>query len=70
MNESHDTAQAHARIVDAVSADRDHPPTGDDAVDAALAGLAPLADAPLREHLVVFSAVNDALQDRLADTEG
>jgi len=70
VNESHDAAQAHARIVDAVGSDRDHPPTGDDAVDAALTRLEVLGDAPLREHVAVFTAINQALQDRLADTEG
>ncbi len=48
----------------------DATPTGDDAVDEALTRLAVLDGAPLREHVPVFDAVHQALQDRLADTEG
>ena len=43
-------------------------PTGDDAVDAALAPLGDLDELPVREHVAVFDAVHTALQDRLADT--
>jgi hypothetical protein len=43
-------------------------PTGDDAVDAALAPLGELGEVPVREHVAVFDAVHTALQDRLADT--
>lgn len=43
-------------------------PTGDDAVDAALAPLDGLDELPVREHVAVFDAVHTALQDRLADT--
>jgi hypothetical protein len=44
-------------------------PTGDPVVDEALAHLAALEGAPVREHLSVLEAVHAALQDRLSDTE-
>lgn len=40
-----------------------------DAVAAALGRLDELDDAPLSHHVVVFDAVHEALQDRLADAE-
>ena len=42
---------------------------GDDPVAAALTRLDELADAPLTHHVVVFDAVHEALQERLADAE-
>lgn len=49
----------------------EHPePTGDAAVDAALAELEALADRPLNEHVAVFDAVQSALAGRLAETDG
>ena len=42
---------------------------GDDAVAAALTRLDELTDAPLTHHVVVFDAVHEALQERLADAE-
>lgn len=44
--------------------------TGDPAVDAALADLETLAERPLREHVSVFDAVQAALANRLAETDG
>jgi hypothetical protein len=44
-------------------------PTGDAAVDEALRRVAQVQDAPLREQVVAFEAVHEALQDRLADAE-
>jgi hypothetical protein len=46
----------------------DIPPTGDDAVDAALTALDGLEDSPVREHVAVFDAIHGALADRLAET--
>lgn len=45
-------------------------PTGDAAVDAALVELASLDQRPLRDHVVVVDAVQAALADRLAETDG
>jgi len=42
---------------------------GDDPVAAALTRLDELTDAPLTHHVVVFDAVHEALQERLADAE-
>lgn len=70
MNVSYDDAHLHDGTGGAPSAGADSAPTGDDAVDQALTRLATLEAAPLREHVTVFTAVHDALQDRLADTEG
>jgi hypothetical protein len=41
----------------------------DDAVAAALSRLDELADAPLTQHVALFDAVHEALQERLADAE-
>lgn len=70
MNESNGGAQVSAGIVGPMSAERADAPTGDAAVDEALTRLATLDAAALREHVGVFTAVHDALQARLADTEG
>jgi len=43
------------------------PPTGDDRVDAALAGLSRLAGAPAEEHVVVFEEVHGRLRDILGE---
>ena len=48
--------------------DQQSPPTGDQAVDAALTLLDGLATRPVREHVAVFDAVQGALADRLAET--
>lgn len=49
----------------------EHPePTGDPAVDAALEALESLAGRPLGEHVAVIDAVQSALADRLAETDG
>jgi hypothetical protein len=45
-------------------------PTGDPAVDEAMASLAAAAGEPLEHQLAVFDAVHRTLQDRLADVEG
>jgi len=45
-------------------------PTGDQAVDQAVARLTEVTELTLREQLAVFDAVHTALQDRLADAEG
>jgi hypothetical protein len=45
-------------------------PTGDAAVDAALDELASLDQRPLRDHVAVVDAVQAALADRLAETDG
>lgn len=45
-------------------------PTGDQAVDGALARLTEVTELELREQLAVFDAAHTALQDRLADAEG
>ena len=42
-------------------------PTGDDAVDEALATLERLGALPVREHVPAFDAVHRALSDRLAE---
>jgi predicted amidohydrolase YtcJ len=44
-------------------------PTGDQAVDAAVAALAAVAAQPLEERLGVLEHVHRTLQDRLADVE-
>lgn len=44
------------------------PPTGDQAVDAALTTLTGLDGRPVREHVAVFDAIHGALADRLAET--
>ena len=43
------------------------PATGDDRVDAALAGLSRLAGAPAEEHVVVFEEVHGRLRDILGE---
>ena len=43
------------------------PPTGDDRVDAAMAGLSRLAGAPAEEHVVVFEEVHGRLRDILGE---
>lgn len=45
-------------------------PTGDLAVDAALVTLETLTDRPLAEHVAVIDAVQSALADRLAESDG
>ena len=45
------------------------PRTGDQAVDAAVAALAGVADEPLEQRLGVLEHVHRTLQDRLADVE-
>ncbi|WP_309135611.1 hypothetical protein [Cellulomonas sp.] len=45
-------------------------PTGDDAVDEALGRLRDVQELDLRGQLATFEAVHEALQDRLADSEG
>ena len=45
-------------------------PTGDSAVDAALVELVSLDQRPLRDHVAVVDAVQAALADRLAETDG
>jgi hypothetical protein len=42
---------------------------GDDAISAALTRLDELGDAPLTQHVAVFDAIHEALQERLADAE-
>ncbi|HYY12696.1 MAG TPA: hypothetical protein VE781_17295 [Kineosporiaceae bacterium] len=44
-------------------------PTGDPAVDAAVAALVDVAAGPLEERLGVLEHVHRTLQDRLADVE-
>jgi hypothetical protein len=39
----------------------------DDAFEAALARLDELAATPIRDHVAVFEAIHESLQDRLAD---
>ncbi len=48
--------------------DEKDPPTGDQAVDAALGVLEGLGQRPVREHVAVFDAIHGALADRLAET--
>ena len=43
------------------------PPTGDDRVDAALAGLSRLAGAPADEHVAVLEEVHGRLRDILGE---
>jgi len=43
------------------------PPTGDDRVDAALAGLGRLAGAPADEHVAVLEEVHGRLRDILGE---
>ena len=43
------------------------PPTGDDRVDAAMAGLSRLAGAPAEEHVAVFEEVHGRLRDILGE---
>ena len=43
------------------------PPTGDDRVDAALAGLSRLAGAPAEEHVAVLEEVHGRLRDILGE---
>ena len=43
------------------------PPTGDDRVDAAVAGLSRLAGAPADEHVVVLEEVHGRLRDILGE---
>jgi hypothetical protein len=43
------------------------PPTGDDRVDAALAGLSRLAGAPAEEHVAVLEEVHGRLRDMLGE---
>ncbi|MHA7132698.1 hypothetical protein [Oerskovia turbata] len=43
--------------------------SGDDTIAAALTRLDELADAPLTQHVTVFDAIHEALQERLADAE-
>ena len=43
------------------------PPTGDDRVDAALAGLSHLAGAPAEEHVAVLEEVHGRLRDILGE---
>jgi hypothetical protein len=43
------------------------PPTGDDRVDAAVAGLNRLAGAPAEEHVVVLEEVHGRLRDILGE---
>ena len=43
------------------------PPTGDDRVDAAVAGLSRLAGAPPDEHVVVLEEVHGRLRDILGE---
>lgn len=43
------------------------PPTGDDRVDAALAGLNRLAGAPAEEHVAVLEEVHGRLRDILGE---
>lgn len=45
------------------------PDTGDARVDAVLAPLATLADAPIAEHVGVYDDVHRGLQDALADLD-
>ena len=44
--------------------------TGDPAVDAVLGELDTLEGRPLGEHVTVFDAVQSALANRLAETDG
>jgi hypothetical protein len=43
------------------------PPTGDDRVDAAVAGLSRLAGAPAEEHVAVLEEVHGRLRDILGE---
>jgi len=43
------------------------PPTGDDRVDAAVAGLSRLADGPAEEHVAVLEEVHGRLRDILGE---
>jgi hypothetical protein len=43
------------------------PPTGDDRVDAALAGLSRLAAGPVEEHVAVLEEVHGRLRDILGE---
>jgi hypothetical protein len=43
------------------------PPTGDDRVDAAMAGLSRLAGAPAEEHVAVLEEVHGRLRDILGE---
>ena len=45
----------------------DAPPTGDDRVDAAVAGLSRLAGAPAEEHVAVLEEVHGRLRDILGE---
>ena len=45
------------------------PPTGDDRVDAAVAGLSRLAGAPADEHVAVLEEVHGRLRDILGEVD-
>ena len=45
----------------------EQPPTGDDRVDAAVAGLSRLAGAPAEEHVAVLEEVHGRLRDILGE---
>ena len=46
------------------------PPTGDEAVDAALAELTDAATAPVAEQVEAYVGAHRIMQDRLADLDG
>ena len=46
------------------------PPTGDEAVDAALAELTTATAAPVAEQVEAYVGAHRSLQDRLADLDG
>ena len=52
---------------DGPPAESDLPPTGDDRVDAAVAGLSRLAGAPPDEHVAVLEEVHGRLRDILGE---
>jgi hypothetical protein len=50
--------------------EHEEPSTGDPVIDAALEDLETLAERPLSDHVQVIDAVQAALADRLAETDG
>ena len=57
----------HRRTVTRLGQAGGLPPTGDDRVDAAVAGLSRLAGAPADEHVAVLEEVHGRLRDILGE---